>query len=528
MVTCLCFHTTELQLNSKSWLNPLSWFCATASRFRSDLLCVSGPQLGRSGEPQRRLQKSFSLDETKTKMASCIIKSVLSKKMQVEQSNTQTSHLKKTLEMLPVLPPPVEQQTVRKGLGGALFRGPVHVVRDVRGLVKNTYNLSFSASTASDNRPTDHRPTSFKVIGQEDSPPPTYQQTVGVEDHQKNTFSRGHITKVAASLSQSHVRNQNDTMSHPVMQQGRGSEPVPVLLDLPTNPSQTQGARGAPLPPLYSSSIRLLHPPLPNNIRRQSHCSLPRNSAPPKGSQASLTPAPPCSSSTTVPVLPAQHPHLGNVSYVHSPLNFQIQLQPPSSNPTFPLLRRAEEDRSNHSMKSCPPQQIRTTGDQEGYVNTTTVATQTLQQSFLSNVQGFLTTQVGSDLLVDSGSTVSPGTLLSGPALCNVVSEPKSGQYYYVDTPPKHQKKMFLDPETGQLIQVLVPAASSVANNTMFPVCCTNRAPTVTKPTLQIDGVNHTFVSVMWYQPTMALPWYCPPCLPLPLHTQGNFIYTAP
>lgn len=393
------------------------------------------------------------------------------------------------------------------------------MVRDVRGMVKNTYNLPFSAATTSDN----HRPTSFKVIGQEDSPLPTYQQTVGVEDHQKNTFSRGHITKVAASLSQSHVMNQNDTISHPVMQQGGGSEPAPVLLDLPTNPSQTEGARGAPLPPLYSPSIRLLHPPLPNNIRRQSHCSLPRNSAPPKGSPASLTPAPPCSSSTTVPVPPAQHPHLGKVSYINSPLNyFQIQLQPPSSTPTLQPLRRSEEDQSNHSMKSCPPQQIRTTGDQEGYVNTTTVATQTLQQSFPSNVEGFLTAQVGSDLLVDSGSTVSPGTLLSGPALCNVMLEPQGGQYYYVDTPPKHQRKMFLDPETGQFIQVLLPAASSVANNTMFPVCCTNRAPIVTKPTLQIDGVDHSFVSVMWYQPTMALPWYCPLCLPLPLR------YTAP
>ncbi|XP_030603004.1 uncharacterized protein LOC115792560 [Archocentrus centrarchus] len=39
------------------------------------------------GGTSRRLQKSFSLDETKTKMASCLIKNVLSKKMQVEQNN---------------------------------------------------------------------------------------------------------------------------------------------------------------------------------------------------------------------------------------------------------------------------------------------------------------------------------------------------------------------------------------------------------------------------------------------------------
>ncbi|KAG7224726.1 hypothetical protein INR49_004617 [Caranx melampygus] len=286
-----------------------------------------------------------------------------------------------------------DQQAVREGLGGALFRGPLHVVRDVRSLVKNTYNLSFSTATISDN----HRPTSFKVIGQEDSPPPTYQQAVGVE-----------VT------------------------------------------------RKTPSPEDTSPSIRLLHPPLLNNTRGQSPCSLPRNSAPPSGGPTSLTPAPPSSSSTTVPVLPAQHPHMGKVGYVHSPLSyFQIQLQPPPSAPTFQLLRRSEEDQSNYFMKSCPPQQTRTTEDQEGYVNTATAATQTLQQPFLSNVQGSLPAQVGSDLLVDiTGSAVPPGALLTGPALCNVMLEPKSGQCYYLDMPPKHQRKMLLDPETGQFIQV--------------------------------------------------------------------------
>ncbi|XP_039633673.1 MAP7 domain-containing protein 1 [Perca fluviatilis] len=127
---------------------------------------------GGDSAPRQRLQKSFSLDETKTKMASCIIKSILSKKMQVEQNSTSC--------LLP--------QRVREGGGG----------RDVRSLVKNTH-----------------------------SPPPSYHQAVGVKGHSDPalvTASRGHVAKVAASLSQSQDRKQSGKFSRPITQQRRGSE----------------------------------------------------------------------------------------------------------------------------------------------------------------------------------------------------------------------------------------------------------------------------------------------------------------
>ncbi|XP_056254062.1 uncharacterized protein prob1 [Seriola aureovittata] len=506
-----------------------------------------GFQVGGSSEAPRRLQKSFSLDETKTKMASCIIKSVLFKKMQVEQSNTKTSHLKKKPEILPALPPPADQQTVREGggAGGGVCKAPVHTVRDVRSLVKNTYNLSFSTAKT----PANYKPTSFKVIGQEDSPPPTYQQAVGVKG-QKTNSSRGHVAKVAASLSQSHDRKHSDTLSRPMTQERRDSKLItsrrkvddvtwPAMLpDPPTIPpvSQSERTRGAS----HLAGASLPTPPT-NTAGGPSLRSLPRNGAPSWVCPVSLPPPPPSSSSTPVSTpLPALHPHLGKVSYIHSPMNYiQIQLQPPPPAPTLHLLRQSEENQNRSTgntsdQRDCftkprPPQQTSTTGDQEGHGDTVME-----QQPFLCSVQGFLPAQVSSNFLVDfTGSAVPSGALLSGPTPCNVMVEPKSGQCYYVDTPPQPQRKMLLDPETGQFIQVFLPGAGPTPNTTVYPVCCANPAPTVMNPAptmLQMSSANPSIVSVMRFQPTIAFTsLYAPPCLPLTLHIpSGNFTHTAP
>ncbi|GLD65564.1 proline-rich basic protein 1-like protein [Lates japonicus] len=427
-----------------------------------------GFQVGGNSAAPRRLQKSFSLDETKTKMASCIIKNVLSKKMQVEQSNTNTSHLKKP-EVLPVLPPPADQQRVKEGegVGGGAFKAPVHVVRDVRSLVKNTYSLSFSSAVTPDN----HKPMSFKVIGQEGSPPPTYQQAVGVKANHND-------------------RKQRDTLSHPITQQRRGSEPIisrrkdnvtwPVtLLDsAPAHrPSQSERAGSTSHQPSPPSPSTPTHPP----GTRPPPCAQEQSAL-----QGVFPPSAPClyTSSTLTP-------HLGKVSYIHTPLTY-IQLQPPSPAPTLHLLRRSEEnqntlDRLDRFIKTYPPQQTRSTRDRGGPSDTATPPSQNQQnqhhpqqQPFVCSVQGFL------------------------PAQC-----------FYVDTPPQPQRKMLLDPETGQFIQVFLPAAGSAPNTAVFPVCCTNSAPAV----LQVGGANPTVLSVMRLQPTVAFsPLYTPSCLPLTLH----------
>lgn len=533
-------------------------------------------------------------------MASCIIKSILSKKMQVEQNNSKTSYLQKKPIMLPSLPQPADKQTFRDGgggkTGGGVFKAPVHVVRDMKSLVKNTYSLSFStAPTTPENN--NSKQTSLKVIDQEDSPPPTYQQAVGVKGHdetkrnfQTSVYSsscRRHVTKAAASHSQSQDRKQSDRFSCPIAQQRRGSEPIisrskvddvtwPVmLLDPPTKSpvssdlsglSQSERARGVShhagtsLPP----SVFIQTPPHPPSTSRHPQGTQPRLSASEQTSIPDVSPqsAPrscqqilhSCfNTATTLPSFPPSlHPHLGMVSYVHSPLSYiadqtQTQLQPPPPAPTLHLLRRSEENQSGSTgstsnqpdrfIKTCPPHRTRTTVDQESTGNTVTPATKEQheqqklqqqlqqQQQFPYSFQGFLPAQVGTDFLIDiTGSAGAPGALLSGPAPCHMMLDPKSGRCFYVNMPP--QRKTLLDPETGQYIQVFLPAASSSPNTGR----CANPAPMLINHAPSSLNPAPTVLSVMQLQPMIAVSsLYTPPCLPFTLHTPSvNFTHTAP
>lgn len=505
-------------------------------------------------------------------MASCIIKSVLSKKMQAEQKNSKTSHLQKKSAVLTSLPQPADQQRLREGggskTGGGIPKAPVHVVRDVRSLVKNIRSLSFS--TAEGN----NKPTSIKVIAQEESPPPTYQQAVGVKDHDEtrrkckasddSSSNRGHITKVASSLSQSQDRKQSKTFSRPITQQRRGSEPMInrskmedvtwsiELLDPPTNSptskllsqlSQSERVGGVsvqaitslPLPPLTSRQ--------PESTQEHTPIMDVTSQFPPNSSQQLLHPC--FYTPTPLPAFPPTlHPHVGKVSYLQTPLSYiQTQLQPPPA-PTLHLLRRSEENQSRSTgntpdepdrfIKTYPAHRTRVTGDHESNSNTVTPVAEEQhekqkhqQQPFLCSVQGFLPAQVGSDLLLDiTGPNAASGTLLSGPAPCHVMLDPKSGRCFYVDMPPQPQRKMLLDPETGQYVQVFLPAASSAPNNGVVPVRCTNPAPFAPS----MINPAPTVLSLMQFQPTVAMsPMYATPCFPFTLHTPSvHFTHTAP
>ncbi|XP_068565409.1 uncharacterized protein [Cebidichthys violaceus] len=440
------------------------------------------------GSQAPRLLKSFSLDETKTKMASCIIKDILSKKMQVEQNNCQSFHLQKKPARLPGLPQPAEQQRVREGergetscLGGetgrSVFKAPVHVVRDMRNLVKNTYSLSFSTT------PENNKPTSFKLIGQNDSPPPTYQQAVGI---------RRQPAKVTASLSQSENRQHSDRFSRPITEQRRGSGPIVSRrkvddVTCPTNPpisrdlSQfSQSERGRGVRHQAGTSPPSIQPPL--SVQQQTMLGVSSQSAPSSSKQILH--------SCFYP--PTLHPHLEKV--MNSPLS-NIHPQPPQPVLTH-LLRRSEEIWSSGNTSDHL--------DQQSNGNTLTPATQKQheqqtpqqqlqQQHFLCRVQGFLPAQVGSDFLVD----IPPGAILSGIAPCHMMLEPKSGRLY-VDTPPPPQRKMLLDTETGQYIQVLLPAARSFPHTDMIPVLYAKPAPVMISSTPPV-------LSVMQFQPTVAV-----------------------
>ncbi|XP_049896579.1 uncharacterized protein prob1 [Epinephelus moara] len=524
--------------------------------------------------PRQRLQKSFSLDETKTKMASCIIKSVLSKKMQVEQNTWRTSDLQKKPEM------GLHQQG-REGGGGGVSKAPVHVVRDVRSLLKNTYSLSFSTTTTHDNN---NQTSSFKLITQQDSPPPTYQQAVGVKG---SLNARGHVTKVTAALSQSQDRDQSNRLS----QQRRSSEPMKREADDVTWPvSSDQSGRtggvshqaGTSLPPSV-----FVPPPPPSSIRHPQGTKPPPSTqdqdlvlglvsqSAPKTSHQILHPCfytpsalpvppptlqPPSALPVFTPTLqpfsalpvfaPTLQPHPERVSFIQTKLR---------AVPPLRLLKRSEENWLTGSTSDHLDAFIRTrtARDHDNNSNTVTPATQEQheqhkqhkqheqqqpqqqlqQQQFLCSLQGFLPAQVGSDFLIEiPGAVAAPRALLSspaphgGPAPIHMMLEPKSGRYFYVDAPPPPQRKMLLDPETGQYIQVFLPAARSAPNTGVFPVRCANSTPTVMHVAPAMVNPSPTILSVMQFQPTVAISsLYAPPCLPSTLHRPSvNFTHTAP
>lgn len=542
---------------------------------------VAGAKQGFSadGPSRQRLQKSFSLDETKTKMATCIIQSILSKKMQVERNSCQTA----TQQRKPSAPPSVEQRGGRNGVGGqtggGVSKAPIHVVRDMRKLVKETSSLDFTT-------PDNSKPTSFKGKGQEESPPPTYQQAVGVKGHsQASVYSvtcRGHVAKVAASLSQSQNRNKREEVSHPITQQRQGSEPVvswskandvimsgsplgsptlklnpPVSSDL-TQLSQSERGRGkshrteaSSSPPVslhhgppstllhlkgpQPSPSTLLHPqapqpppssllhiqghrPPPSTLEQSSTLGLSSQFVP-RSSQQILQPC-----FYPAPVLPMYppilHPHVGKVSYLNSPLNFiQTPLQPTLPASTHHTLRRLQEsstpeNTSDHHDHFGPQEQSSDVSDvqmREGSKVTSTEheqrrqeqqEQQQLQQQHLCSLQGLLPAQVGGDFIVDITGSAAPGAVLSGPVPCHFMFDPRSGRCFYMDTPTTPQRKMLLDPETGQYVCVLLPAQNSAPNSSLLS---TNHTPIIINPAHPLYNPAPSIVSMMQLQPTVAV-----------------------
>lgn len=479
-------------------------------------------------------------------------------------------------------------QRVKEGAGGktggGVFKAPVHVVRDMRSLVKNTYSHLFS--TVPTTTPENKKPKSFKATCQEESPPPTYQQAVGVKGNDETkrscqasvySSSSGQQTTKVASLSQSQDRKQSNRFSHSITQQRRGSEPTVnsseeedvtwpvVLLDLATNSpvssdlselSQSERTGGvsdqvgtSPPPPVFIQSSR--HPP---STSRQPTGTQPLLSAHKHSSVLGVSSQ--FAPSSFQPILhscsytpsalsafpPTLHPLVGKFTYVQSPMRYiQTQLQPPPPAPTLHLLRRSEENQSSSTgdnseqpesfIRTCPPHWSRTAVDQERNSNTMTPTTheqnepQKCQQEFLCSIQGFLPAQVGRDILVDmpgsAAAPAAPAALLSGPAPSHIILEPKNDQCFYVDTLPQPQRKMLLDPETGQYVQVFLPAASSFLCAGAFPVSCVN--PALIAPSV-INPIPAPVLSVMQFQPTVAVGGntpHVPP--PPPIHPAHSF-----
>ncbi|KAM4546137.1 uncharacterized protein PAE49_018536 [Odontesthes bonariensis] len=279
-------HRHDLLLRQHSV--PASFHTGGADNHRFYRGLVAGASQGLPvGGNSRHLQKSLSLDETKTKMASCIIKNVLSKKMQVEQSNGPTNHLKKTSEV-----PPAPGVALPQPAGAGVLRAPVHSVRDVRSLVKHTYSHD--------------GPASFKMIGSEESPPPTYQQAVGI---------KGPVAIVTASSSKPQTEKQSDAVR---WQRRRGSEPIITRAGDITCPGRTL----SPAPTLTElsqsgRSATSIRPPPPRKPAAREQSSL-------RGESAQVQVLHPWFYTHTAlhPFPPGLHPHLGTASFVLGPLSY--------------------------------------------------------------------------------------------------------------------------------------------------------------------------------------------------------------
>ncbi|XP_028277694.1 uncharacterized protein LOC114446345 [Parambassis ranga] len=485
------------------------------------------------GGNSRRLQKSLSLDETKTKMASCIIKNILSKKMQVEQTGSKTPQLKNKPE--PVLAPAAEQQGGKPGV----FKAPVHVVRDMRSVVKNTYSLSFTpttttSATTTTAKPENNRPTGIKMISQEDSPPPTYQQAVGVKSH---------VAKSGNHVRQSCNWKPVDVFTCPIIQQRQGSQPIisrdegdditgsvmpPSILPTGSNLSKLSQSES---PVTSIPSAVFIQPPPPPLQGTQPHLSAQEQSSISQMSPHSVAVS---SQQILYPCFNTLHSHPGKVSYIHNPQNnIHSQLQHPAA--SLHLLKSSKENHKK-SAGNYSDQHAQTTGHQKGLSSSVRPTSQELHmqqvqkqqqlqlQSFLWNVQGFCPTQVGGDFLVDiTGSAAAPAALLSVPVPSQLMLDHKSGRCFYVDMPPQPQRKTLLDPETGQFIQVLLPAARSTSNTTVLPVHSSNPTPATMIPppaVFQVGSTKPTVLTVLPCQTPVAVSsLYSPTYLPITVIT---------
>ncbi|KAF1378029.1 hypothetical protein PFLUV_G00185350 [Perca fluviatilis] len=227
---------------------------------------------------------------------------------------------------------------------------------------------------------------------------------------------------------------------------------------------------------------------------------------------------------------------------IKSILSKKMQVEQNSTSCLLPQ-RRLKISEENRSARPGPF--IRTAGDWDCHGNTPTPAThghhgntptpathdhhgntpkpaiheqirQLQQQAFLC----FLPAQGGSDV---TGS----GALLRGPAPCgpapcglapcHMMLDPQSGRCFYVDSAPPPQRKVLLDPETGQFFQVFLPADT---NPGVFVMRCANSAPTMISPAPTMISPAPAVLSVLQFQPTVAMSsLYAPPCLAFTLHT---------
>lgn len=471
------------------------------------------------GNSKQRLQKSFSLDETKTKMASCIIKSVLHKKMQAELSNCQVPRQQSRPTGLPRILQSGDVPRGREGREGETggLKAPIHVVRDVRSLVKNTSSL----------QPSGNKLTSLKVIGQKESPPPTYQQAVA--SNRVTHFGQSQHNKYGnrSSRPATQQRRESDTdtirsTDNPAIESIRLLAPP---TNIPTSSDHFKPSQQVVAPTIATTAVSVSAPcantkPDGPEECRPSPLTQEQSSVPgllpkfaPFTSQQILHPC--FYTPAALPALPTFPPsltsQLAEGSYVQGPLSY-IPTLPAAS--FFHLLTASQENKSKRNGNVTDQQ------DQNPAVQTGTSVNQR-DRATSGTSKATQRQHTSHDHKVSSPAS-APAAGLSN-ASHRHVTDATPLQFFYVNTPPLTQRKMLLDPETGQYVQVLLPASASAGSCT-FPVGFANPAhfpPSMLNPT-------PTVLSVMQIQPTVTVSsLYAPSFQPIPLHSSAlNFTNT--
>lgn len=401
---------------------------------------------------------------------------------------------------------------------------PVHVVRDMRSLVKNTYNMPFKGPGELDNgidgsvplfQPSIHNLSNNKSEGKgkgyrQDEKPLVRKVTPPLPQDRRRDQSARCSTKVMArgesndkshtvgftKVSQISVTKANSCAFSKVSEtqdsQVGMSKPDVLVTDAnlkPTNRTdlalQTREEASTEESPkrdlnkaehemtISSDKDQLLPAAVQYcsskaSFEQQDHGriigdGLQTPCLPPR-SQSSVGPLSACVLTvSSTPMVPSYYfkpsplgyqtisPHIGAVhGYVQGPVLFQTPLynQPPASNSHTPLLRSLSEDGKvlvQPTDGSTSQAQNKEAGlkipSPECHHNTMFVAPMSAEARF--GGAGMLYPEAG-------------GSVAAGQNPRQLLLDPETGQYFYVDMPQLPQRKMLFDPETCQYVEVVL------------------------------------------------------------------------
>ncbi|XP_016400616.1 uncharacterized protein LOC107733495 [Sinocyclocheilus rhinocerous] len=402
---------------------------------------------------------------------------------------------------------------------------PVHVVRDMRSLVKNTYNMSFKGAGESAHgidvsallfQPSVHNLSNNKGKGKgkgyRSEEKPLVQKVtppLSLDRRRDHSATRGCSTKImppVESNDKSHtvgftkvspisITTANScALSKPSETQDSQvgmSKPDVVVSDTNLNLTNrtdlalqakeeastdkpTKGDVNKAEHEMTISSDKLFPvalqycPPTASSEQQdygkiisdglQTPCLPPR-------SQSSVGPLSACVLTVaSTPMVPSYYykpnplgyqtisPHIGAVhGYVQGPVMFQTPLynQPSASNSHTPLLRSLSED----GTTLVQPTDGSTSQAQNGEAGMKISSPESQHNTIFVAPMSAEARLGGTGVLYPEAG----GSVAAGQTPRQLLLDPETGSYFYVDVPQLPQHKMLFDPETCQYVEVLLP-----------------------------------------------------------------------